>query len=82
MFLCHLIIVFFVALANIVLIPDGWLEEDNIQSLYDRAVLFDLNDNSITSRYTYLYNAIDEIKGYYLLIGNGPSLAGTDLNLL
>jgi hypothetical protein len=41
--------------------------------LYMRSVTFDLNDASVSSRYSYFFNSLDEIGANLLLIGNGPT---------
>jgi hypothetical protein len=49
------------------------LEKKDIETMYMRSVTVNLNDSSITSRYNYFINAVDEIGGKLLLIGNGPT---------
>ena len=55
------------------IVPHKILEEKDIETLYMRSVTVNLNDTSIASRYNYFINAVDEIGGKLLLIGNGPT---------
>ena len=49
------------------------LEEESFGSLYLRSVTVNLSDASISSRYQYFINAVEEIGANLLLIGNGPT---------
>ena len=49
------------------------LEMKDVETMYRRSVTVNLNDSSITNRYKYFINAVDEIGGKLLLIGNGPT---------
>jgi hypothetical protein len=55
------------------IVPHKILEENDIETMYMRSVTVNLNDNSISSRYNYFINAVDEIEGKLFLIGNGPT---------
>ena len=55
------------------IVPHNILEEKDIEAMFMRSVTVNLNDSSISPRYNYFINAIDEIVANFLLIGNGPT---------
>ena len=72
-FIGYIIVISLVVSIMSFIVPQKILEDKNIETLYMRSVTVNLNDSSIGSRYNYFINAVDEIGGKLLLIGNGPT---------
>ena len=72
-FITYTILISLVVSIMSFIVPHNKLEKKDIETMYIRSVTVNLNDNSILSRYNYFINAVDEIGGKLLLIGNGPT---------
>ena len=72
-YLKYLFVLLFVVSIVSAILPQELKLYKDVETLYTRSITVNLDDSSISSRISYLFNAVDEISLNLLLIGNGPT---------